>query len=149
MYNKSLVIPGIIIFLLIVLSPMIYNASTFGLKEVPKPELKVNKTLAGASDPAGTDFIRKYHRTYLKEGRDKTVREGVRGTNQSLLKCTECHTTRGKFCKECHDYVGVKPNCWTCHYYPEKKNGIIQRPGNNTFLDNGVATSNPGTRRRS
>lgn len=124
MYDKSLVIPGLAIVLLIIFSPSLYNASTFGLKEVPKPELKINKSLTSCVED--TEYMRAYHMKYLAEGREKTVREGIRGTNQSVAKCRECHTTRGEFCSECHNYVGVKPDCWNCHYYPENEKEILK-----------------------
>lgn len=124
MYNKSLVIPGLVIVLLIIFSPILYNAKSFGLGEVPKPELKINESLT--SCVKDTEYMRAYHMKYLEEGREKTVREGIRGTNQSVAKCMECHPTRDEFCNECHNYVGVTPECWSCHYYPEKKEDIIQ-----------------------
>jgi hypothetical protein len=118
MYNKSLVIPGLIIFLLVMFSPVLYNALSFGLREVPKPEIKINESLEHCVED--TDYMRAYHMTYLKEGREQIVREGIRETNKSITKCIECHPARGEFCTSCKDYVGIRVECWDCHYYPEE-----------------------------
>lgn len=65
-----------------------------------------------------TGEMRRYHMDFLKHRRAETVREGVRIPDESILNCRSCHQSREKFCDECHAYVGVKPDCWSCHYYP-------------------------------
>lgn len=94
MYNKSLVIPGLIIILLIIFSPILYNASTFGLKEVPKPEIKAPPG-KGPTSHYPLDFWRVNH---------------MKGLNTTLLdRCMACHTERSESCDRCHEYVGAKP----------------------------------------
>lgn len=66
-----------------------------------------------------TDWMRKNHMEFLKHRRAETVRDGVRIPEESILNCKSCHASREKFCDQCHSYVGVKPDCWACHYYPE------------------------------
>jgi len=53
-----------------------------------------------------------------------TVHEGVRGGDQALNRCLECHASKttgaaigspDAFCQSCHDYVGVKLDCFDCH----------------------------------
>lgn len=65
------------------------------------------------------DWMRRNHMDFLKHQRDLTVREGVRVREESLLNCKSCHTSREQFCDQCHTYVGVAPNCFTCHSYPK------------------------------
>lgn len=61
--------------------------------------------------------MRRTHMDFLKHRRDETVRRGVRLHEESLLNCQTCHTSRQQFCDKCHDYVGVKPDCFQCHIY--------------------------------
>lgn len=65
-----------------------------------------------------TDWMRRNHMDLLKDQRELTVREAVRVPKESLLNCQTCHQSRDKFCDRCHDYVGVKPDCFECHVYP-------------------------------
>ena len=65
------------------------------------------------------DWMRRNHMDFLKHRRISTVREGVRVRSESFKNCTRCHTSREKFCDRCHTYVGVAPNCFECHDYPE------------------------------
>jgi len=64
------------------------------------------------------------HMEVLNGWRDEVVREGdcskieINGVKyaKSLTKgCLECHVSRDDFCKKCHDYADVRPNCWDCH----------------------------------
>ena len=75
-----------------------------------------------------TGEMRRYHMDFLKHRRAETVREGVRVPDESLLNCRTCHQDRAKFCDSCHDYVGVKPDCWTCHYYPSNAQSKGHKP---------------------
>lgn len=126
MYNKSTVIIGLIVFLLAVISPTLYNASTFGLGEAPGPDVEIDRAIAGDECVEDTDWMRANHMTYLYEGREMVIREGIRDTNQSIARCRECHPTRGEFCSSCKEYVGIKVECWTCHHYPETEEEIIE-----------------------
>jgi hypothetical protein len=71
-----------------------------------------------------TEYMRAHHMDLLDEWRDAVVRDGdtspvvVEGKEypKSLTRgCLECHTTRQKFCYECHNYANVEPTCWECH----------------------------------
>ncbi|MBF0588071.1 MAG: Hdr-like menaquinol oxidoreductase cytochrome c subunit [Magnetococcales bacterium] len=63
--------------------------------------------------------MRRTHMDYLKHKRAVTVREGVRVRDESLKNCISCHPSKKKFCEQCHKYVGVKPDCFECHNYPD------------------------------
>lgn len=65
------------------------------------------------------EYMRRNHMNLLMHKRETTVRDGVRTPDESLLGCKDCHTSRTKFCDRCHTYVGVKPDCFQCHNYPE------------------------------
>lgn len=76
---------------------------------------------------APTQLMRRNHMDYLKHGRDKTVRDGVRELDFSLAECIDCHAgsdetgkpipvnAAGQFCQTCHGYVAASPDCFLCH----------------------------------
>ena len=88
---------------------------------VPMPKIEVDKATTCV---APADVMRRTHMDMLKHRRDGTVHQGVRGGDQALTRCLECHAgkTTGAaigspdaFCQSCHDYVGVKLDCFDCH----------------------------------
>ncbi|MBF0368116.1 MAG: hypothetical protein HQL52_01560 [Magnetococcales bacterium] len=85
-------------------------------QEGPPVTLQKAKGEACVEDTA---WMRRNHMDYLKHKRDRTVREGYRAPDESLLNCRTCHTSREQFCDRCHTYVGVKPDCFECHNYPK------------------------------
>jgi hypothetical protein len=34
--------------------------------------------------------------------------------------CMKCHSNKKEFCDKCHNYVAVKPYCWSCHIAPKE-----------------------------
>ncbi len=63
--------------------------------------------------------MRRNHMDILKHKRAVTVREGIRVRDKSLIGCISCHPSKKQFCAQCHKYVGVKPDCFECHNYPD------------------------------
>jgi len=123
MYNKGTIIPGLIIFVLIVTFPLWFNAFSTA-SPVPKPELPPGgekQCVAPAS------VMRSSHMQMLNEWRDDVLRNGNRVAviadgkeyRKGLqLACMKCHTNKEKFCDSCHEYSSVKPYCWDCHLTP-------------------------------
>jgi hypothetical protein len=64
-----------------------------------------------------TTYMRFHHWELLREIRKEVVRYGERG-DLGLSKCSECHTSRERFCNRCHEAVSLYPDCFGCHYYP-------------------------------
>ncbi len=64
-----------------------------------------------------TEYMRHHHWELLTGVREEVVRYGVRG-EVSLDKCKDCHTSRERFCNQCHNAVSLQPDCFGCHYYP-------------------------------
>jgi hypothetical protein len=64
-----------------------------------------------------TEYMRFHHWQLLRTTREEIVRYGIRG-EITLNRCKECHTSRERFCDECHNTVSLTPDCWGCHYYP-------------------------------
>ncbi|MEG3640778.1 hypothetical protein [Magnetococcus sp. PR-3] len=79
--------------------------------------IKLQKAQGEACIRDTADMARN-HMKLMKHKRVDTVRLGMREPAESLLSCANCHTSREQFCDQCHTYVGVKPDCFTCHIYP-------------------------------
>ena len=122
MYDSGKIITGLIIFVLFVTFPIWYNHGDAGA--VPKPELP--KDHKQCVLPA--DQMRAEHMQLLNEWRDKVLRTADRAFDvkigdkeyqKSLMNtCMQCHSSKKKFCDQCHTYASVKPYCWDCHLAP-------------------------------
>lgn len=121
MYDSSKVIPGIVIFLLLITIPIWYNVVTGKASYVPELEIDPAETQCVES----TEYMRANHMDLLNTWRDEVVRGDSRfytSSNGNVYEksltntCMSCHTKRTEFCSKCHDYAAVKqPKCWTCH----------------------------------
>ena len=65
-----------------------------------------------------TEYMRYHHWELLTAIREEVVRYGKRG-DVGLDKCRTCHTSRERFCNQCHNATSLYPDCFGCHYYPE------------------------------
>lgn len=124
MHDAGKIVPGIIIFFVIVTFPFWYNIA--GGTAADPPVLEKAKEGPCVED---ADWMRSHHMALLDEWRDEVVRNGNRtyksGNGQayeiSLTKtCLGCHENRENFCNRCHDYVGENPYCWDCHIDPRE-----------------------------
>lgn len=122
MYDSGKIITGLIIFVLFVTFPIWYNHGDAAA--VPKVELP--KDAKECVLPA--DQMRAKHMQLLNQWRDKVLRTGDRSFDvkiagkeyqKSLMNtCMQCHTSKKKFCDQCHTYASVSPYCWDCHLAP-------------------------------
>jgi hypothetical protein len=74
-----------------------------------------------------TEFMRKNHMEILFHQRDKTMREGIRTKQHSLVQCVACHAekdpegnfvainAKDQFCQSCHAATAVDIDCFQCH----------------------------------
>lgn len=121
MYDGGKIIPGLVIFVGLMTYPIWSgNAGT-----TPKPE----KPAGHEKCVKDKEFMRTSHMVLLNEWRDEVVRDGNREQihigdkvyDKSLQNgCMHCHTSKKKFCDECHNYTAVKPYCWDCHIQPKE-----------------------------
>jgi len=89
-------------------------------ERVPKPAINIEKPGRCVEDTA---TMRRGHPDMLRHQRDLTVRDGIRTRQHSLQGCIECHASARTgsvlgdkgFCQSCHDYAGVKLDCFECH----------------------------------
>ena len=132
MNDKKLIITGLLIFIVIVVSPFLLNmgkASTGadpviieGLKEkkgeciFPKEEMKAEHM----------QILDKWRETVVRKGERVYVASSGKEYNMSLSSgensCIGCHSNKTEFCDRCHDYASVRPYCWDCHNEPKEKN---------------------------
>ncbi len=63
-------------------------------------------------------YMRYRHMDLLKQTREEVIRDGIRG-EITLSGCRNCHTSRERFCNQCHEAAGLNLDCFGCHYYPE------------------------------
>jgi len=122
MYNKGLIVSGLVIFVLLVTFPIWFNGLDAG--PLPKPELPPGgekECVAPAAE------MRDTHMQLLNEWRDDVIRTssrekivvaGVEYGKGLQIACMQCHSNKEKFCDSCHDYAAVKPTCWECHITP-------------------------------
>ena len=122
MYNKGLIVPGLVVFVFIATFPLWYNGLSAG--PVPKPELPPGGEKACV---APAEVMRSTHMVMLNRWRDEALRDGLRTAvvadgkeyRKGLqLACMSCHTNKEKFCDTCHNYAAVQPYCWSCHLTP-------------------------------
>jgi len=88
---------------------------------VPMPNMSDRKGDKCIRDEA---YMRRHHMDMLKHKRDLTMRQGIRTKEDSLQNCIACHASqknnsvvgsKENFCQSCHNYVGVKLDCFECH----------------------------------
>ena len=126
MYDANKIIPGIIIFFCLISFPVWYSVASGNADYVPEPEIITEEK--ECVEP--THFMRSDHNDLLNKWRESVVREGIRTYvaadgqeyEMSLTRtCLSCHSNKAEFCDQCHDYVGVTPDCWSCHNIPEQE----------------------------
>lgn len=107
---------AVFIFVAIFAFPAYYNIFSGGAGAFQRiPELKITKTGKCVED---AKWMRNNHMMLLVHTRDEVVREGLRQIDHTLTGCKSCHEKRGEFCDQCHEYVGIRLECWDCHQYP-------------------------------
>ena len=127
MYDSGKVIAGIIIFLLLMTLPILYNIT------VGNADYRVDPVKPAGKETCvkNTEWMKSWHMDLLNDWRDEVVRGGNRvhvgddghKYNKSLTNtCLDCHDKKSQFCDKCHDYAGVNVYCWDCHLIPEEKN---------------------------
>lgn len=126
MYDGGKIIIGLIIGLLILLFPFLYDAGKAA--KVPEPELTTVAKEAKACVLPKSE-MRAQHMKLLDEWRQEVVRDAERvytsvdgrTFDKSLQNtCMNCHSNKTKFCDQCHTYMGVTPFCWDCHLEPKE-----------------------------
>ena len=107
-----------VIVVLVILVPLGYTvvARVIGHGDRPQPFLE-RPAPQHTECVRDTEYMRYHHWELLRQVREEVVRFGKRG-DVGLSGCRDCHTSRERFCNECHDLVSMSPDCFGCHYYP-------------------------------
>ena len=139
--NKRNIVIGIVVFILVVTTPLWLNIGRGA--DAAAPEMSYDTTAIKAmGDDAhciyDAEYMRTHHMEILAQWKEQAIRDGNRefvapdGTKYEVSlqnTCLECHSNYEDFCKKCHDYNDVTPNCWTCHVEPTAKNGGALKAG--------------------
>ncbi|MFH2000875.1 MAG: hypothetical protein ABIK28_14435 [Planctomycetota bacterium] len=107
------------VLLIVILFPLAYSvlARIFaedrdpGKRFLERPDAKYTQCVKE------TEYMRYHHWELLRGIREEVVRYGKRGSI-GLSRCRECHTSRERFCNQCHNATSLRPDCFGCHYYP-------------------------------
>ncbi len=117
--NKTVVALSVVI----ILFPLGYSAvcSVFIRDANPSEPFLVYPDGEFCVDGMDRTYMRFHHMDFLKDIRDKAMREGIRGDagfGEGTDRCRDCHTYRDQFCDRCHTAVDLHLDCFGCHYYP-------------------------------
>lgn len=132
------------------LTLLLWSISSFAVGNFSGPNRDSNghivPTPKGEQCVEPTADMRANHMEYLLHKRDKTVHQGIRTKQHSLVECINCHATPnndGKiariteekhFCASCHLSVSVKLDCFECHAdRPVESFTLQQRPDKELF----------------
>lgn len=124
MYDAGKVLGGLVVFLVLVTSPLWFNAFSASSTDIPELQLPPNGATECVED---AEYMRPSHMDLLNVWRDDVVRIGERyytnaagvSYEMSLSRtCMDCHSNKEEFCDACHTYMAVSPFCWDCHVAP-------------------------------
>ena len=126
MYDAGKIIGGLIVFLVLITSPIWYNIASGKSDYKPDPKIVTTEKECVMN----TDYMRSDHMSLLDYWRNSVVRDNERihvshsgrEFNKSLSNtCLSCHPNKTEFCDECHNYSAVdEPDCFDCHTIPEE-----------------------------
>lgn len=125
----GLILLGLAIFIIAVTFPFWYGAMKSTTAPVLSLDTPVINALQNKKCVEDTAFMRANHMKMLNAWRDEVVRENRReyaaGDGRKFEKsltgtCLSCHSNKSSFCDRCHNYVGAKPSCYSCHIIPEE-----------------------------
>jgi hypothetical protein len=158
--DKPKIIAGLALFAVVVAFPIWFAAARTARDRNgdgqpdyrPMPELPEGAQGCVESK----EFMRASHMDMLAEWRDAVVRadsydyvsqkDGQHWQRSLSKTCMSCHVSQQKFCGECHDYLGVEPDCWHCHVEPEKAGASGEPPALGGLLEG--APDDPGRGRK-
>ena len=125
--NLGKIAAGILIFAVLITLPFWYGKGEMS----QQPALSLNTpAIAELKDKRCVEdkmFMRANHMKLLATWREAAVREGnrhYRAKDGRIFEaklsgaCLKCHSNKQQFCDRCHNYVGAKPNCFSCHIIP-------------------------------
>ncbi|MBF0520461.1 MAG: sulfate reduction electron transfer complex DsrMKJOP subunit DsrJ [Nitrospirae bacterium] len=124
MPDKSKIFFLLVIFLVIVTSPFIYNMVRTPAGVVVKLNTPVIDNMTVKQCILPKEQMIHDHMKILNSWRDDVVRgnhrefgkiDGVMYEKSLQLTCLHCHSNKSEFCDRCHTYASVSVYCWDCH----------------------------------
>lgn len=112
---------------------LLWSFNSFATSQYSGPNRDANGNIVptpkGEKCVEPTADMRANHMKYLLHKRDKTMHQGIRTEQHSLVKCISCHVTPDNdgqvarvfdedskhFCASCHISASVKLDCFECH----------------------------------
>ena len=122
MRDRPLILAALALVLVLFTAPFWRGALAHMRGEAP-----VIPAAKGAHCVRPVAWMLKNHMKLLMQLRYEAVHEGIRHRRESLPGCMNCHVSKladGRypsvnspkfFCNACHDYVGVRIDCFSCH----------------------------------
>ncbi|CAK8724202.1 Putative sulfite reductase-associated electron transfer protein DsrJ [Candidatus Electronema halotolerans] len=135
MYDSGKIIPGLLIFVLLITFPFWYNnligdagavppATNNKIAESHKAFDNMLQSMGMKSFPNGaqhaltTEEMRAKHMDMIKD--IHVTAQGydpAKAGQKPTMSCLTCHGTKEQFCDSCHAHAAVTiPDCWTCHH---------------------------------
>jgi len=131
MYNSGKIIAGLAVFLILATLPFLLNLGKANAKIEPSIDTPEINAMPKKHCVESKEFMRSEHMQLLNDWRDEVVRNGNRiytsnsNGNQFTISlqntCMKCHSNKKDFCDKCHNYMAVKPYCWSCHIAPKEE----------------------------
>lgn len=137
--DKGPIMLGLVLFVVVMLVATVYNLMNGKAGAMPK----LDKPTHAKSCVKPAKWMRENHMKLLDDWRNEVVRNGNRATivvdgkryEKSLTKgCLKCHTSKTRFCDQCHKWAGVSRtgselNCWHCHIIPNQPHTAVKTAG--------------------
>ena len=125
MYDSGKIIPGLLIFVLLITFPFWYN-NLSSAEQVKTPEPPDKSILTGFTFPNGQEHpsaaeMRAKHMELLQSfhaaADPAKMAAAQKGEKMQTMSCMMCHGSKEQFCDSCHANIAEKkvPDCWNCH----------------------------------
>ncbi|MBC7343281.1 MAG: sulfate reduction electron transfer complex DsrMKJOP subunit DsrJ [Clostridia bacterium] len=122
------ILTGLAIFVAVVTFPLWINAGKAAQPPDPSLDTPAINQLPKKQCIEATDYMRQKHMQLLDQWRTEAIREGKTvytasdGQKYQISlenTCLSCHSNKSQFCDQCHNYLGVEPDCFSCHQAPD------------------------------
>lgn len=127
LYTAAKIVAGIVLFMIIIAISFWYGKGKTLPQPAPGLDTPAIAQLKEIRCVEDTKYMRANHMKLLAMWRESAVRDGNRhytATDGRIFEaklsgtCLKCHSNKEQFCDRCHNYLGAKPNCFSCHIIP-------------------------------
>jgi hypothetical protein len=134
MRDRHVIVAALVVFVVLVASPVWYARAAGVRARGPEPKLPEHEKACVMP----VEYMRASHMDLLMTWRDLAVRQNVHTWTAPDGKahaidlsgtCLSCHASKAEFCDQCHSYAAVSLSCWECHVDPALIPALITRSG--------------------